>query len=152
MIIALFSVVLVWCTAWAPSEDAIEDDGMVDDAVDDAADGNAGVDAGIINEGETLKLVGTEPFWGVEITTDSITWSAPAMEGEWIIENVYPGLVVSEQESFTTYRDAESTIVAIVSEGDQPCSDGMSNISYTYNVTVEYQGETYEGCAEVENE
>ncbi len=94
---------------------------------------------------QTLRVVGTEPFWGVQVDGDALTFTTPEdpaglqMRGE---RTLVPGggLDISG-------RSGEQAFALKVRPGD--CSDGMSDMAFT--MTAEFHiGETvYRGCAQV---
>lgn len=92
--------------------------------------------------GETLRFTGTEPFWGGEVSGDTLTYTTPEQpDGETFTVDRFEGrggLSWSGKlgdESFTmTVTPAE-------------CSDGMSDRSYPFVVTLQIGEELRSGCA-----
>lgn len=91
---------------------------------------------------ETVYFGGTEPFWGGEASGKSATYTTP--------ENI-------EGTTFPITRFAGNSGIAIsgtlgdakfdmtVTEGE--CSDGMSDRSYPFTVTLKIGDATRYGCA-----
>ena len=95
--------------------------------------------------GEDLRILGTEPFWAVDIskTTNSATYSRA---GEAEIALSFP------RES--KGQDGASILTSTSSQGDfvmtlrkKECSDGMSDRTYPWEAEVVFKGETLKGCA-----
>ena len=98
---------------------------------------------GGVNLNEPLRAIGTEPFWGVEISGDSMVYSGVdrpeqrAAKPEPVIQGttaVYTG---------TTAAGSVLVVTLIATE----CSDGMSDRVYPLTARVEIGEETLNGCA-----
>ncbi|MGV8923621.1 MAG: COG3650 family protein [Thermomonas sp.] len=93
---------------------------------------------------QTLRVVGTEPFWGVQVDGDALTFTTPEnqaglqLRGERT-EVPGGGLDISG-------GSGEQAFSLKLRPGD--CSDGMSDMEFT--MTAEFHiGETaYRGCAQ----
>jgi uncharacterized membrane protein len=92
-----------------------------------------------------LNLVGTEPFWAVQISKEAKTakFSRP---GEADLDASYPveskgagGAVV------LTSSSPDGDIVMTLTKKE--CSDGMSDRKYPWEASVAYKGQTLKGCA-----
>jgi uncharacterized membrane protein len=94
--------------------------------------------------GTILYGIGTEPFWSIEIKKqDSIVLSMP----EWT-EPLRVKLSGTARENKTTiYSAAADSLQVIVSPFF--CSDGMSDFTYSHKLTVQYKGQTFNGCGVV---
>ena len=93
---------------------------------------------------EELTLVGTEPFWGVEITQLS--------KATIFTRSDYPAIMAALPER--TVKGGVETLVAKAPDGELKmvltpgtCSDGMSDRAYPYSADVSWKGETFKGCA-----
>ena len=91
-----------------------------------------------------FNLVGTDPFWAVQISTENqtATFSRP---GESDLGIGFP--VESKGES------GEIVLTSTSPEGDvvmtlvkKECMDGMSARKYPYEAGVTYKGRTLKGC------
>lgn len=95
-----------------------------------------------IGEEETIRLIGTEPFWGGQIAGDMLTWSTPEnIDGEQIAVIRFAGrggLSFSGELADATFD------IAIT---PNPCSDGMSDRTYPYTATVQLGEQQLNGCA-----
>jgi len=90
---------------------------------------------------ETLQFTGTEPFWGGEVTGDSLTYSTPEnIDGETVPVTRFAG---RGGLSFTGTL-AAGDFAMTVTPGE--CSDGMSDRKYPFVVTLKLPAETRNGC------
>lgn len=98
-----------------------------------------------IGEDETVTFGGTEPFWGGEVTGTRLTYTTPEnIDGTTITVERFAG---NSGVSFSgTLEGARFDMV--VTEGE--CSDGMSDRTYPFTVTLEIAEETRFGCAHSE--
>jgi uncharacterized membrane protein len=91
-----------------------------------------------------FNLVGTEPFWAVQIATEAktATFSRP---GEPDLDIGFP--VESKGEGGATVLTSTSPDGDIVMTlTKKECSDGMSDRKYPYEASVAYKGRTLKGC------
>ncbi len=99
---------------------------------------------GGVDLNQPVRALGTEPFWGVEITTDTLTYSG-LDRPEQTAPNPGP-----QVQGTTAVYDAETadgttmTLTLIATE----CSDGMSDRVYPLTASVENGSETLNGCAQ----
>lgn len=95
-----------------------------------------------IAEDETIRFTGTEPFWGGEVSGVSLQYTTPEnIDGVWIPVERFAG---RNGLSFSgTHQEAD--FVLAVTPGE--CSDGMSDRTYPFTVTLNVSGETRAGCA-----
>ncbi len=106
------------------------------DPISSNAEPFAGVD-----ENETLRLIGTEPFWGFEIAGTAATYTSPDnLDGTAISVSRFAG---NNGLGFSGELDGQSLQIA-VTPGD--CSDGMSDRSYPFTATVSLGQSTLFGC------
>lgn len=91
-----------------------------------------------------FNLVGTEPFWAMQISKEANTakFSRP---GESELEAGYPveskgagGAIV------LTSTSPDGDIVMTLTKKE--CSDGMSDRKYPWAASVAYKGQTLKGC------
>ncbi len=105
--------------------------------------GNAQVErpfAGI-GEGEVISLTGAEPFWGGEIAHGTMRWTTPEnMDGESVAVTRFAG---RGGLSFSGRLQGKAIDLAVT---PAPCSDGMSDRSYPFTVTVQWGDEQLQGC------
>ena len=91
---------------------------------------------------ETVNFTGTEPFWGGEVRGDTLTYSTPEdIEGTQIAVSRFAGL---GGVSWSGELDGQPFDLSLT-EGE--CSDGMSDRTYPYTVTLKIGDDTREGCA-----
>jgi uncharacterized membrane protein len=97
---------------------------------------------GGVNLDEPLRLVGTEPFWGLDADGDTLRLSGADRK-----EQVAPdkGPVLSGDTAVWTSRTADGAALKVTLVA-KACSDGMSDRSYPLTATVEIGGETLKGC------
>ena len=94
-----------------------------------------------IAEDAKVNFAGTEPFWGGDVEGDTLRWSTP--------ENV-DGIAIDVERfagrgglSYTGMLEGEDFTMAIT-PGD--CSDGMSDRTYPFVVTVTIGESLLAGC------
>ena len=94
-----------------------------------------------IGEAEVLRFTGTEPFWGGTVSGKTLTYNTP--------EN--PDGIALPVERFA----GNNGLSFNGAMGDQPfdmavtlaaCSDGMSDRTYPFTVTLRLSGEMRQGC------
>jgi uncharacterized membrane protein len=91
---------------------------------------------------ETIQFTGTEPFWGGEAVGKSLTYTTPEnQQGSVIAVERFAG---RNGLSLSGELDGQPFVMA-VTPGD--CSDGMSDRTYPYTVTLQVHGEQRNGCA-----
>ncbi len=112
----------------------------------DAISNNAEPYDGISTE-ETLHLLGTEPFWGFEITGDSAEYTSPEdLDGTTISVTRFAG---NNGLGFSGELNDAALQIA-VTPGD--CSDGMSDRSYPFTATITWGESTLYGCGYTDSE
>ncbi len=92
---------------------------------------------------QPLRVLGTEPFWAVEITPAGLTYSG-VDRPEQKAANPGPALQ-GTVATWTTETEAKTPLVVTLTATD--CSDGMSDRTYPLTARVEIGGETLTGCA-----
>nr|WP_166177376.1 hypothetical protein [Altererythrobacter segetis] len=91
---------------------------------------------------EKVHFTGTEPFWGGEVSTGVLTYTTPENQaGETVAVDRFDG---RNGISFSGEL-ADMPFVLAVTPGR--CSDGMSDRSYPFTVTLQVKGEQRNGCA-----
>ena len=91
---------------------------------------------------ETIRFLGTEPFWGGESAGNTLTYDTPEnIDGTTIAVERFAG---NSGLSIAGELDGASFDM-VVTPGD--CSDGMSDRSYPLVVTLRIGEETRFGCA-----
>lgn len=95
-----------------------------------------------IAEDEVLQLIGTEPFWGGEVSGSSLTYTTPEdLEGTAIVVERFAG---RGGLAFSGELDgAKLDMMLSLAE----CSDGMSDHSYPYEVSLKIGEDVRYGCA-----
>lgn len=86
----------------------------------------------------TYTMVGTEPFWGLSITSRSMTFDV--MDTPKVVQKTPRPHTTRFGRIYWTRRIQ----VAIVA--NQPCSDGMSDYVYRDDVQVTVDGRSLVGC------
>jgi uncharacterized membrane protein len=95
-----------------------------------------------IGAAETIHFTGTEPFWGGESAGGTLIYSTPEdIEGTTIAVERFAG---RGGLSLAGQLDGAPFDMAIT-PGD--CSDGMSDRTYPFTVTLQVRGEQRQGCA-----
>jgi uncharacterized membrane protein len=104
-----------------------------DSAADAAYDG--------IREDETLRFTGTEPFWGGEVTGGRLTYSTlENQDGTTIEVERFAGLGGIAFSGRLEREAFDMTVTPL------PCSDGMSDRTYPFTVTLKIGDDTRNGC------
>ncbi len=95
-----------------------------------------------IGESETIHFTGTEPFWGGTAQGSSLTYTTPEnIDGTTIAVRRFHGQGGLGLSGKLDSADFDMT----VTPGE--CSDGMSDRSYPYTVTLKIADDTRLGCA-----
>jgi len=94
-----------------------------------------------IGDAETFHFTGTEPFWGGEVEGLTLKYSTPEdQDGTAIAIARFAG---RGGASFSGMLDGQ-TFEMTATESE--CSDGMSDRTYPFTVTLEIGEETRNGC------
>lgn len=95
-----------------------------------------------ISAADVVHFTGTEPFWGGQVLGGSLTYSTPDNpDGTTIAVSRFAG---RHGLSFSGDLDGMPFVLAIT---PGQCSDGMSDRSYPFTVTLQVKGEQRDGCA-----
>ncbi len=95
-----------------------------------------------IGVAETVHFSGTEPFWGGQVKGMVLTYTTPQKpDGQTLTVERFAG---RNGLSYSGSLGGKSFIMA-VTPGE--CSDGMSDRTYPFTVTLEIDGVTRNGCA-----
>jgi uncharacterized membrane protein len=103
---------------------------------------NSAVLAGVRLD-QPVRVLGTEPFWGVDITPSGLTYSG-VDRPEQIAPNPGPTVQGTTATWETTLTDGTSLAVMLIAT---ECSDGMSDRVYPLTARVEVGDEGLNGCA-----
>ena len=99
-----------------------------------------------IGASETVRFLGNEPFWGGEASGDKLIYKTPEnIDGTTIEIERFAGrngLSLSGQMEDAPFDMA-------ITPGE--CSDGMSDRTYPFTVTLQVSGEQRGGCAWTES-
>jgi uncharacterized membrane protein len=110
------------------------------------ADGKKPTNYAGIGEGETLHFTGTEPFWGGSVTGTALTYTTPDKPaGTAISVHRFAG---NNGLAFSGMLAGAAFDMA-VSEGK--CSDGMSDRTYPFTVSLQIGSEKRIGCGWTDN-
>ena len=100
-----------------------------------------------IAEDEALKFTGTEPFWGGEVDGKTLTYQTPEnQDGEVIAVERFAGRGGIAFSGLLDGADFDMTVTPL------ECSDGMSDRTYPFTVTLEIGEETRNGCGWTERQ
>ncbi len=98
-----------------------------------------------ISPNDTITAAGTEPFWSIKILGDQATYSAPEdLAGTEFSVRRFAG---NNGLGFSGELK-EQKLVLTVTPGN--CSDGMSETTFPYTVTLVWGDETRHGCADID--
>lgn len=122
------------CHNGAPSADPSSSP-TVATAADTQAYAGIGID-------ETVHFTGTEPFWAGEVDGKALTYKTPEDEaGRMVAVDRFAG---RNGLSFSGNLDDMPFVLAVT---PGKCSDGMSDRSYPFTVTLQVKGQARQGCA-----
>lgn len=96
------------------------------------------------------KCSGTEPFWGMSIEGDKLSYDYPADEPVNKTEKIISKkLMAARPEAFGVVAKTKKATATIVLN-DQ-CSDGMSDETYSHSAVLDVKGLSValEGCCNV---
>ena len=95
-----------------------------------------------IAEDETIRLIGTEPFWGGTVEAGRLVYTTPDNQaGETIAVKRFAG---NSGLGFSGARGGKPLDLTITRGA---CSDGMSDRAYPYTATLRLDAEQRSGCA-----
>lgn len=95
-----------------------------------------------IGAGETIRFTGTEPLWGGTVTGGKLVYSTPEnQQGEAIAVRRFAG---NNGLGFSGVRGGAPFDMTITPGA---CSDGMSDRTYPFTVTLKLGEEQRNGCA-----
>lgn len=98
---------------------------------------------------------GTEPFWGISIDADRITFEDD--DAKTTIVNLGPVPSRNSTVEFaalyqgSTLEEPAMTMNVIITRADGYCSDGMSDEHYPFTVSVVRGGQLFTGCCSGSN-
>lgn len=98
---------------------------------------------GGIDLNQPVRALGTEPFWGVDITPATLTYSG-VDRPEQAVPNPGPEVMGTTAVYQAAATDGPSMTLTLTAT---ECSDGMSDRTYPLTAIVEIAGETLNGCA-----
>lgn len=101
------------------------------------------VSLGGVDLGQPVRVLGTEPFWSVEMTPDALVYSTPEGEG---LRSANPGPTVQGTTAVYAGAAADGTALVVTLIATE-CSDGMSDRTYPLTARVEAGNQTLHGCA-----
>ncbi len=91
---------------------------------------------------ETIRLTGTEPFWGGTLQGDRLVYTTPERpDGTSLAVKRFAG---RGGLSLSGRLDGSAFDLTVTSG---QCSDGMSDRTYPFTATLKLAGETRNGCA-----
>lgn len=79
-----------------------------------------------------FKAVGTEPFWGIEFSNDSIKFMFPEKDLNFSIASVEPKKAMDA--NVISYSVQSDTLKFDLTIQQEKCSDGMSDKTFNYSV------------------
>lgn len=88
------------------------------------------------------RALGTEPFWGIEVSLDEIVFTGVDRAD---FRASGPVLRMAGAGAVFTAKDASGAELTLTLKPDK-CSDGMSDWVYPLSAEVKFGGETLTGC------
>ncbi|MDN3608770.1 COG3650 family protein [Vibrio ostreicida] len=92
---------------------------------------------------ETTRAFGTEPFWSVRFTPNSLKFSVLGQD-EQRFEILSRKIEIQRRRYTLSHGDLELN--------HRSCSDGMSDSLYGWRATLTVNGKVYKGCATLSNQ
>jgi uncharacterized membrane protein len=100
-----------------------------------------------IREDETVHFTGTEPFWGGEVAGATLTYTTPENpDGAKVAVERFAGRGGLSFGGSLAGADLEMTITPL------ECSDGMSERTYPFTVTLKVGDDLRNGCGWTERQ
>jgi uncharacterized membrane protein len=100
-----------------------------------------------IGEDETVRFTGTEPFWGGQVGGGSLTYTTPDNpDGTAIMVERFAGRGGLSFTGMLEGADFEMMVTPL------ECSDGMSDRTYPFTVTLKLGDELRNGCGWTERQ
>jgi uncharacterized membrane protein len=90
---------------------------------------------------ETVRFTGTEPFWGGEVGAGRMLYTTPDNPAGYTV--AVTRFAGRGGLSFSGMLDGREMVLAITPGS---CSDGMSDRSYPFVVTLQLEDELRQGC------
>ena len=98
---------------------------------------------GGVDLGKPMRALGTEPFWGIEMTPQELVFTG-VDRPDFRAPN--PGARIEGEIAVIAARDPQGLALTIKLK-PATCSDGMSDYVYPLEVEVTLGAETLKGCA-----
>ena len=92
---------------------------------------------------QPLRAIGTEPFWGVDVTADALVYSGVDRPEQRATHDGVELMGTTASWRGTMADGSPIDLILMATE----CSDGMSDRTYPLTARVEVGGETLNGCA-----
>lgn len=97
-----------------------------------------------IAEDDAISLIGTEPFWGGSVSDGLFTYSTPDdIDGQRLAVTRFAGRGGLSFSGETGAGNPQAVDLAIT---PAPCSDGMSDRTYPFTVTLQWGDDLRIGC------
>jgi uncharacterized membrane protein len=94
-----------------------------------------------VGANEVLRFTGTEPFWGGQVSGSALQYETlENPDGTAVTVRRFAG---NNGLAFTGTLDGAAFDMAVT---EAPCSDGMSDRTYPFTVTLTVKGEMRSGC------
>jgi uncharacterized membrane protein len=141
---AACAVLLAACQPGASDPPDAEETATAAPAADEAVPGDVEETAPYseIAEDEVLRFTGTEPFWGGQVSGKSLTYSTPEdQDGTVIAVERFAGRGGISYSGLLDGAVFEMVITPL------ECSDGMSDRTYPFTVTLAIGEDKRNGCA-----
>jgi uncharacterized membrane protein len=137
---AVCAVLLAACQPGAPAAPGADDAAGPAAAVPGNAEETAPYSE--IAEDEVLRFTGNEPFWGGQVSGRTLTYSTPEdQDGTVIAVERFAGRGGISYSGLLDGADFEMIVTPL------ECSDGMSDRTYPFTVTLSIGEEKRNGCA-----
>jgi uncharacterized membrane protein len=98
---------------------------------------------GGVDLSQPVRAIGAEPFWSVEITPETLAYSAVDSAG---LRAANPGPTIQGTTAVYAAAASDGTALVVTLIATE-CSDGMSDRTYPLTARVEVGQQTLNGCA-----
>ncbi len=94
------------------------------------------------------RITGTEPFWNIYIHDDTFVYFRLNEKIDTVIFKLDNYIFEGDSITYWLSDPDKQTAKIYIFQSEQPCTDGMSDKSYSFHAKVLYKNEQLNGCAE----
>jgi uncharacterized membrane protein len=98
---------------------------------------------------QKLKVVGTEPFWTLQVSQRGFIYQTPEVSQRKLSNYVSPLKAQGRPADVLQVYRMQNNNTLIIQKGS--CSDGMSDTTYPYSAVLMMGRKVLSGCASIDN-